>query len=115
MKSRKPYRAWDSISQPFQFRYNCEAEKEILMTDDTRQFYERNQKIIEAMTNDATVQDINRLWLSQSLHYEYSYHFTWMGLPIIQYPQDIVAMQEIMWQVKPDLIIETGIARGGSL
>jgi cephalosporin hydroxylase len=85
------------------------------MTDDTRQFYERNQQVIDAMANDAAVQEANRQWLSQSLRYEYSYHFTWMGLPIIQYPQDIVAMQEIIWQVKPDLIIETGIARGGSL
>lgn len=47
--------------------------------------------------------------------YKYSYHFTWMGRPIIQFPQDIVAMQELIWSVKPDLIIETGIAHGGSL
>ena len=46
---------------------------------------------------------------------QYSYNFTWMGRPIIQYPQDMVAMQEIIWDVKPDLIIETGIAHGGSL
>jgi len=46
---------------------------------------------------------------------KYSYNFSWQGRPIIQYPQDIVAMQEIIWQVKPDLIIETGIAHGGSL
>jgi cephalosporin hydroxylase len=46
---------------------------------------------------------------------KYSYHFEWQGRPIIQYPQDIVAIQEIIWQVKPDLIIETGIAHGGSL
>jgi cephalosporin hydroxylase len=45
----------------------------------------------------------------------YSYNFTWMGRPIIQYPQDMIAMQEIIWTVKPDLIIETGIAHGGSL
>ncbi len=45
----------------------------------------------------------------------YSYNFDWLGLPIIQYPQDIVAIQEIVWRTKPDLIIETGIARGGSL
>ena len=45
----------------------------------------------------------------------YSYNFSWMGRPIIQYPQDMVAMQEIIWEVKPDLIIETGIAHGGSL
>ncbi|MDA8403008.1 MAG: cephalosporin hydroxylase family protein [Desulfobacteraceae bacterium] len=46
---------------------------------------------------------------------KYSYNFEWFGRPIIQYPQDIVAMQEIIWEVKPDLIIETGIAHGGSL
>jgi cephalosporin hydroxylase len=46
---------------------------------------------------------------------KYSYNFTWMGRPIIQYPQDIVAMQELIWEVQPDLIIETGIAHGGSL
>ncbi|MDP3954689.1 MAG: cephalosporin hydroxylase family protein [bacterium] len=47
--------------------------------------------------------------------HKYSYNFDWLGLPIIQLPQDILAMQEIIWRIKPDLIIETGIARGGSL
>ena len=46
---------------------------------------------------------------------QYSYNFSWMGCPIIQYPQDMIAMQEIIWDIKPDLIIETGIAHGGSL
>lgn len=46
---------------------------------------------------------------------KYSYHFEWLGRPIIQYPQDMLAMQELIWQIKPDLIIETGIAHGGSL
>jgi cephalosporin hydroxylase len=46
---------------------------------------------------------------------KYTYNFTWMGRPIIQYPQDILAVQEIIWQIKPDLVIETGIAHGGSL
>src|SRR3989338_1710225 len=46
---------------------------------------------------------------------KYSYNFYWLGQPIIQYPQDIVAMQEIIWTIKPDLIIETGIAHGGSI
>jgi cephalosporin hydroxylase len=50
-----------------------------------------------------------------SLRDKYSYNFTWLGRPIIQYPQDIVAMQELIWATQPDLIIETGIARGGSL
>ncbi len=50
-----------------------------------------------------------------SLDARYSYNFSWMGRPIIQYPQDMIAMQEIIWSIKPDLIIETGIAHGGSL
>jgi len=50
-----------------------------------------------------------------SIEAKYSYNFEWLGRPIIQYPQDMVAMQELIWSVKPDLIIETGIAHGGSL
>ena len=50
-----------------------------------------------------------------NLDSKYTYNFEWMGRPIIQYPQDMIAMQEIIWKVKPDLIIETGIAHGGSL
>lgn len=50
-----------------------------------------------------------------SLGPQYSYNFSWLGRPIIQYPQDLLAMQEIIWSVRPDLIIETGIAHGGSL
>jgi cephalosporin hydroxylase len=53
--------------------------------------------------------------MAESLIPQYSYNFEWLGRPIIQYPQDLAAMQEIIWQVKPDLIIETGIAHGGSL
>ncbi len=45
----------------------------------------------------------------------YSYNFSWMGRPIIQYPQDMVVMQELIWSIKPDIVIETGIAHGGSL
>jgi cephalosporin hydroxylase len=50
-----------------------------------------------------------------SVHTKYSYNFEWLGRPIVQYPQDMVAMQELIWKVRPDLIIETGIAHGGSL
>jgi len=53
--------------------------------------------------------------IDSSIRAGYSYNFSWMGRPIIQYPQDIVAMQEIIWRLQPDLIIETGIAHGGSL
>ena len=54
-------------------------------------------------------------WFENSVIEKYSYNFTWMGIPIIQYPQDIVAMQEIIYELKPDLIIETGVAHGGSI
>lgn len=57
----------------------------------------------------------SKKWIADTSVYKYSYNFAWLGLPIIQFPQDIIAMQEIVWRVKPDLIIETGIARGGSL
>jgi cephalosporin hydroxylase len=54
-------------------------------------------------------------FMIESIKSQYSYNFSWLGRPIIQYPQDMVALQEIVWAVKPDLIIETGIAHGGSL
>jgi cephalosporin hydroxylase len=54
-------------------------------------------------------------WLSAVSATHYNYHFEWMGRPIIHHPQDIVQFQEIVWQTKPDLIIETGIAHGGYL
>ena len=54
-------------------------------------------------------------FMAESLIPQYSYNFEWLGRPIIQYPQDMAAMQEIIWQVRPDLIIETGVAHGGSL
>lgn len=78
-------------------------------------FEENNQKVIDKMSKDLKLQQTTRQWVEQSSQYEYSYHFTWMGRPIIQFPQDIIAMQELIWTVKPDLIVETGIARGGSL
>ena len=53
-------------------------------------------------------------FMAQSVAPQYSYNFSWMGRPIIQYPQDIIAVQELIWNIKPDLIIETGIAHGGS-
>lgn len=54
-------------------------------------------------------------FMKDSLAPKYSYNFSWLGRPIIQYPQDMIAMQELIWKIKPDLIIETGIAHGGSL
>ena len=78
------------------FQAECAAEISTIGED----------RAVAKMTND-WIQSVNKL--------KYSYHFEWQGRPIIQYPQDMVAMQELIWQIKPDLIIETGIAHGGSL
>lgn len=64
-------------------------------------------------SNDAKT--LTSAWINFAQQNKYSYQFDWLGRPIIQYPQDMVAMQELIWQIKPDLIIETGIAHGGSL
>lgn len=56
-----------------------------------------------------------RSFVTDSILSKYSYNFSALGRPIIQYPQDMIAIQEIIWKIKPDLIIETGIAHGGSL
>jgi len=78
-------------------------------------FVEEKRENIAKSAEDKKLQELSRQWLLDSSGYRYSYNFTWLGRPIIQYPQDIVAMQEIIWQVQPELIIETGIAHGGSL
>lgn len=68
-----------------------------------------------AMAASAHMRATSLDWLCATARFKYSYNFRWLGRPIIQYPQDIIAMQELIWQVRPDLIIETGIAHGGSL
>lgn len=79
------------------------------------QFREERKKDINKMAKDQRITELGMLFIKDTAKYKYSYNFTWLGRPIIQFPQDIIAMQEIIWQVKPDLIIETGIAHGGSL
>lgn len=79
------------------------------------EFARHNQKKIQQLKADKDLRNLSQEWFIKSSHYEYSYHFTWMGRPVIQFPQDMIAMQEIIWQTRPDLIIETGIAHGGSL
>lgn len=59
--------------------------------------------------------EIGLNFIQDTLDTKYTYNFSWLGRPIIQYPQDMIALQEIIWEVKPDMIIETGIAHGGSL
>lgn len=70
---------------------------------------------VTAVPEDKHLCETAASFLRASAASKYSYNFSWQGRPIIQYPQDIVAMQELIWSIKPDLIIETGIAHGGSL
>jgi cephalosporin hydroxylase len=79
------------------------------------EFEHQKRATLQNQGADAALRDMTRTWFNRSCEHKYSYHFTWLGVPIIQYPQDIVALQEIVWRVKPELIIETGIAHGGSL
>ena len=75
---------------------------------------EVNERLDANGRNQALI-DAGQAFTAASTEPKYSYNFSWMGRPIIQYPQDVFAMQELIWSVQPDLIIETGIAHGGSL
>ena len=70
---------------------------------------------VEIQGNDPELVSTSSQWIEKAQSLKYSYHFEWLGRPIIQYPQDIVSMQQLIWSIQPDLIIETGIAHGGSL
>lgn len=80
-----------------------------------QQFELEKQNNISAQARDHALSEVAMKFMVGAAAHKYTYNYTWLGQPIIQYPQDIVAMQEIIWKVKPDLIIETGIAHGGSL
>ena len=78
-------------------------------------FDEEVEERITANGRNDALRGAARAFMRESILARYSYNFSWLGRPIIQYPQDIVAMQELIWAIQPDLIIETGIAHGGSL
>jgi cephalosporin hydroxylase len=78
-------------------------------------FARERQSINETLGADPKARELTQSWMNFAQANKYSYQFDWLGRPIIQYPQDIVVMQELIWNIKPDLIIETGIAHGGSL
>jgi cephalosporin hydroxylase len=80
-----------------------------------QRFEAHNRRMISRMAKDRRLWRASIDWIVKSAPYEYTYHFKWLGLPIIQMPSDIVALQEVIWRIKPDLLIETGVARGGSM
>ena len=79
------------------------------------EFVEERSERIKSQGDNQLLSEYSSLWFREANSAKYSYNFEWLGRPIIQYPQDIVQFQETVFAVKPDLIVETGIAHGGSL
>jgi cephalosporin hydroxylase len=86
-----------------------------LSTNPHELFREEVRENIEGLKRDTDVQALSRVWVREISRHKYAYNFSWMGRPIIQFPQDMMAMQEILWTLKPDLVIEAGVAHGGSI
>ena len=84
------------------------------MTEESK-FYSDRLERLDLYNHDLLLKSLAQQWVFESMKKKYLYNFDWLGRPIIQYPQDMVAIQEIIWSIKPTLIIETGIAHGGSL
>ena len=83
--------------------------------NEIEKFEQERKERIFANADDKNFKDISTQWTIRSMELKYAYNFSWMGRPIIQHPQDMIAMQELFWKVQPDLLIETGIAHGGSV
>jgi cephalosporin hydroxylase len=83
--------------------------------NEIKKFRQERQTNIKKLSQNKKLKKLALNFFIESWKDKYSYNFDWLGRPIIQIPQDIVALQEIIWKVKPDLIIETGIAHGGGL
>lgn len=79
------------------------------------EFHAEREAQIKRIAASDDLKNLGTDFVVRSAELRYSYNFDWLGRPVIQYPQDIMAMQEILWRVQPDLVIETGIAHGGSL
>lgn len=86
-----------------------------MKSEEILKFQEEKRQRLDGNKSNRPLVDSALRFVSESTLPKYSYNFEWLSRPIIQYPQDMAAMQEIIWQVRPDLIIETGIAHGGSL
>lgn len=80
-----------------------------------KKFEKEKKENITKLARDKDLKSLALKLMIDSSKYKYSYNFDWLGKPFIQIPQDIIALQEIIWKTKPDLIIETGIAHGGGL
>lgn len=83
------------------------------MTDPIEQFARECAESVAEMAGDEELAELSQRWMLSSARHRYTYNFRWLGRPIIQFPQDIVALQELIWEVGPDVIVETGVAHGG--
>jgi cephalosporin hydroxylase len=83
--------------------------------DQGKIFESEKKERLQKNKGDVGLKEATTQFINESIRVGYSYNFSWMGRPIIQYPQDMIAMQELIWEIKPDLIIETGVAHGGSI
>lgn len=83
--------------------------------DKHQQFKQEVAQNIRSLGEKSSLKTQSYKWIEDTAADNYTYNFSWLGRPIIQVPQDMVAMQELIWDIKPDLIIETGIAHGGSI
>jgi len=83
--------------------------------DQVTSFFTERKNNIREMGNDKELQKKSLDWMLHADKYKYTYNYSWMGRPIIKYPSDIIIQQELMWKLRPDLVIETGIAHGGSI
>ena len=79
------------------------------------QFNNQVKESSNGLGEDKDLQALSRIWVREISPHKWAYNFSWLGRPAIQFPNDAWAMQELIWKIKPDLIIETGIAHGGSL
>ena len=83
--------------------------------DPVEQHFSEVDERVNFQSSDSELKRSAQDFFNRSHQLKYSYNFSWLSRPIIQYPQDIIALQEVVYKVKPDVIIETGIAHGGSL
>jgi cephalosporin hydroxylase len=90
-------------------------EGNVTARDDRLEFEQNKRKQSAALGQDEAVFQQSLGLVTALDRYDYSYLWSWMGVPIIQMPADVMATQEVIWATKPDVIIETGVARGGSV
>jgi cephalosporin hydroxylase len=83
--------------------------------DEIKTFEVERDLRVRALQRDTDFQALSRIWIREGVRHKYVYNFSWMGRPIIQLPTDMAALQEIIWNIKPEVIIETGVAHGGSV